>query len=249
MKKLMFLLLLFLTAAFQLSAQELKTQADSAYVREHYQEAANLYEQLLQQGYNSDVYYNLGNCYYRLEKIAPAILNYERALLLNPGDNQIRHNLELARNKTLDKITPMSELFIVTWYKSLLYSFSIDGWSYLGTICFVLFLISLGAYLFLSQLLYRKIGFYGAVATLIICLLANVFAWQEGNLQNNRKGAILMVESTHVKSTPNQDGKDLFVLHEGTKVSIIDNTMRDWKEIRLDDGKTGWIESSTLEKI
>lgn len=248
MKRIVYLIFLLLLPVLS-SAQDLKSRADSAYVQERYAEAAELYEELLLQGHHSAVYYNLGNCYYRLEKVGHAILNYERALRLDPVDAQIRHNLDLARNKTQDKVLALSDIFIVTWYKSILYSMSVDDWAHLATTCFLLFLGMLGVYLFASQLKWRKIGFFAAIVALIICVLANVFALHEKKLMLRHNTAVLMSESVHVKSTPSQDGKDLFVIHEGTKLTITDDSMNDWKEIRLDDGKTGWIESSSIEVI
>lgn len=168
MKRLVYLLFLLLLPAVQMSAQELKTQADTAYVQERYAQAAELYEQLLEQGHSSDVYYNLGNCYYRLEKVGPAVLNYERALRLDPGDTNIRHNLELARNKTKDKVVTLEDIFIVTWYKGILYSMSVDGWGILATVSFVLFLCLMGVYLFLNRMALRKVGFFAGIAALIL---------------------------------------------------------------------------------
>lgn len=248
MKKVIYLLLLLLVPVCS-GAQDLKTQADSAYVQERYAEAAELYEQLLDQGHNSDIYYNLGNCYFRLEKIGHSILNYERAIRLNPGDGQIRHNLELARNKTQDKVVALPEIFIITWYKSILYSLSVDGWGLLATVSFILFLVMLSGYLFLNHLTIRKVGFFGGIIALMLCVISNIFAYHEKTLMLRHNTAVLMQETVHVKSTPSQDGKDLFVIHEGTKVTITDDTMRDWKEVRLDDGKTGWLESAEIEII
>lgn len=249
MKRLIYLLFLLMFPAVLMNAQDLKTQADTAYVQERYAQAAELYEQLLEQGHSSDVYYNLGNCYYRLEKVGHAVLNYERALRLDPGDRNIRHNLELARNKTQDKVVALQDIFIVTWYKGILYSMSVDGWGFLATVCFVLFLCMMGVYLFLNRMALRKIGFFAGIAALVICILANVFAYHEKVLMLRHDTAVLMQESVHVKSTPSQDGKDLFVIHEGTKMHVVDDAMRDWKEIRLDDGKTGWVETSAIEVI
>ena len=94
-----------------------KAQADSAYQQEHYQQAAQIYEQLLKRGESADLYYNLGNAYYRMDDITHAVLAYERALLLSPGDADVRFNLQMARSKTIDKIVPESEMFFVTWYR------------------------------------------------------------------------------------------------------------------------------------
>lgn len=227
----------------------LKVQADSAYVKENYLEASAIYEKVLEEGHSSDVYYNLGNCYYRLEKIGLAVLNYERALLLNPGDSHIRHNLDLARNKTLDKITPVGEIFIVTWYKSVINWLSVDQWANVGVVCFLLFLVMLGLYLFGKEIRLRKIGFYSALVLVVVCLASNIFAWNQKHILLNRNTAVVMKTSVNVKSTPSETGTDLFVIHEGTKVTITDPSMKGWKEIRLDDGKNGWIPTNCIEEI
>lgn len=242
----LFSLLIGVSAFAQLS---LKVQADSAYSRENYQEAASLYENMLEQGHSADIYYNLGNCYYRLEKIGLSVLNYERALLLSPGDSHIRHNLELARNKTLDKITPVGELFIVTWYKGVINWLSVDQWAVLGVGSFILLLALVSLYLFSKQINLRKVGFYGALAMLLLCMASNVFAWNQKYILMHRNTAVVMVTSANVKSTPSETGTDLFVIHEGTKVTITDPSMNAWKEIRLDDGKSGWIAAESIEGI
>lgn len=249
MKKLLiFLFSLFLQ--FTASATpSLKVAADSAYMKENYQEAASLYEKVLEEGYSPEIYYNLGNCYYRLEKIGPSVLNYERALLLSPGNGDIRHNLELARSKTLDKISPLGEIFIVTWYKEVINWFSVDQWAALGIICFIFVLIMLCLYLFSKVVLIRKLGFYSSIVFILICILSNFFAWNQKHILINRSTAVVMSTSVNVKSTPSENGTDLFVIHEGTKVTIIDPTMKGWKEIRLDDGKKGWIPTGSIEEI
>lgn len=242
------LLIICLFFPFSLYAIE-KAEADSAYARENYQEAARLYEELLENGSNSDVYYNLGNCYYRLEKIALSVLNYERALRLNPGDSQIRHNLELARNKTIDKVTPAGEVFIVTWYKSIINLLSVDQWARLAVATFILLLLLTGLYLFGSQLIHRKIGFYSSIICLVLCICSNIFAWNQKHILINRNTGVVMASSVAIKSTPSLSGTDLFILHEGTKVTVIDASMKGWKEIRLGDGKTGWITTESIEMI
>ena len=117
-----------------------KIQADSAYNNNDFVKATELYETILEnQGESADIYYNLGNSYYKMDNIAKAILNYERALLLNPGDSDIRFNLELAQSKTVDKVIPMSEIFFVTWIKSLTNSMNEKGWAQIGIITFIFF--------------------------------------------------------------------------------------------------------------
>ena len=244
------LVLILFTLHFSLFTSAVtKTEADSAYVRGEYQQAIKDYEALLKQGASADLYYNLGNAYYRTENITRAVLNYERALLLSPGDGDIRFNLQIAQAKTIDKIVPESEMFFVTWYKSLINLMSVDGWARTALVSLSLVIILLLVYLFSDRLWLRKIGFFGGIVLLLLFVLSNVFAWQQKQNLLFRKGAIVMSPSVTVKSAPASNGTDLFILHEGTKVTIKDGSMKDWKEIRIADGKEGWIESKQLEEI
>ena len=226
-----------------------KTEADSTYAQEHYQKAAQQYEQLLKKGVSAELYYNLGNCYYRMDNITLAVLNYERALLLSPGDKDIRFNLQMARSKTIDKIVPESEMFFVTWYRSLVNLMSVDAWARMALISLVAAIILALAYLFANPVWLRKLGFFGGLFFVIIFLMSNLFAWQQKKAFVFRSGAIIMRSAVNVKSTPSKNGTDLFILHEGTKVNITDATMRGWKKIRVADGKEGWLETKEIEII
>jgi tetratricopeptide (TPR) repeat protein len=226
-----------------------KAEADSAYVRGQYQESIKGYESLLKQGASADLYYNLGNAYYRTENITRAVLNYERALLLSPSDRDIRFNLQMARSKTIDKITPEQEMFFVTWYRSLVNMASVDGWARTALLALALAIVLGLVYLFSERIWLRKVGFFGAVALIVLFILSNVFAHQQKELLVNRSGAIVISSAVTVKSTPAKQGTDLFILHEGTKVTITDSSMKEWKGIRLADGKEGWIETSQIELI
>ena len=226
-----------------------KTEADSAYVRGEYQQAIKDYEALLKQGASADLYYNLGNAYYRTENITRAVLNYERALLLSPGDRDIRFNLQMARSKTIDKITPEQDMFFVTWYRSLVNLTSVDGWANVALISLAMAIVLALLYLFSERIWLRKVGFFGAIILIAFFLLSNVFAHQQKDLLVHRRGAIVTVPAVTVKSTPAKQGTDLFILHEGAKVTITDGSMKDWKGIRLADGKEGWIETSQIELI
>lgn len=226
-----------------------KANADSAYARQQYQQAIKDYEELLHDGVSAELYYNLGNAYYRTDNITRAVLNYERALLLSPGDGDIRFNLQMARSKTIDKITLESEMFFVTWYHALVNIMSVDGWARTALVSFALAIVLALAYLFSARIWVRKVGFFGGLAFIAVFILANLFAYQQRQELVNRTGAIIISSAVPVKSTPSKSGTDLFILHEGTKVEITDGTMRGWKEIRVADGKEGWIETSKIEII
>lgn len=260
MKKI-YLMLLMVAASFTANAQEetiqapgneavTKVMADSAYINNDFASAVQMYETLLEtEGESADIYYNLGNSYYKMENIAKAVLNYEKALLLNPGDGDIRFNLELAQSKTVDKVTPMSEVFFVTWAKSLTNVWSEKGWSCIGISTFILALLALVLYFFGKKVVLKKIGFFSAVCLFLVCVVANVCASTQKTEIMKHENAIIMAPSVTVKSTPNEGGTDLFILHEGRKVMIKDNTMKEWKEIQLEDGNAGWVPASVIEII
>lgn len=226
-----------------------KSHADSAYLSNDYATAIQIYETLLQEGESAEVYYNLGNSYYKSDNIARAILNYERALLLKPGNEDIRANLEIARNKTVDKIDVVPEIFFISWIKSLINSISINAWARWGITFFLLLIVSLYFFIFSKQITIKKIGFIGSLVCFVFVICTNMFASYQKKTLTNRNTAIIISPSVTIRSTPNESGTSLFVLHEGSKVLIKDNSMKSWKEITLDDGKVGWISSSDIEII
>ena len=226
-----------------------KNNADTEYQKGNYQQAIRDYEEILKNGESAEIYFNLGNAYYRTDNITKAVLNYERARLLSPGDDDINFNLQFARSKTIDKITPQSEMFFVTWYKSLVNFTSVGNWAKTGILCIVMALLLVLLYLFGPQLMLRKIGFFGGLAFFVIFLLSNLFAFQQKQALDNRTGAIIMAPSVNIKKTPAKNSADQFVLHEGTRVDIIDKGMTDWRCIRVGDGREGWIETKAIEEI
>ena len=237
---------------FSAAAQEnsvTKAEGDSAYVKNDYASAIQIYEALLKEGEAAEVYYNLGNSYYKTGDIAKAILNYERALLLQPGNGDIRANLEVARAKTVDKVEPIPEIFFVSWTKSLINSMSVDAWAVCGVVCFILLIASLYFFIFSKQVVLKKASFICGIVFLIAVILANVFASEQKDSLQNRDSAIVMSPSVTVRSTPSESGTSLFILHEGHKVTIKDASMKGWKEIRIEDGKVGWVPSSSIEII
>lgn len=237
------------SASKQVSGSVTKAEGDSAYMRNDYASAIQIYEALLKKGEAAEVYYNLGNSYYKADDIAKAILNYERALLLQPGNADVRANLEIARSKTIDKVMPVPEIFFVSWTKSLINSLSVNAWAKLGIVFFIFLLVSFSLFFFSKQIIWKKSGFIAGIIFLFLVVLCNVFASQQKGELMNRNDAIILSPSVTVRSTPSESGTSLFVLHEGHKVEIKDNSMREWKEIRLEDGKVGWVPTSAIEVI
>ena len=226
------------------------SDADSAYIQGDYLTAIGIYESIIEnQGVNATLYMNLGNCWLKRDEVAKAILYYERAYLLDPSDPDIRFNLELARTKTVDKVNPVNELFIVVWFKKLLAMLDVNEWAVLTVILFAVTILLAGVFLFSKKTGMRKISFSFSAFFLLLSILSFIFATtQMGNIKE-RDTAIIMSPSVTVKSTPSSAGTDLFIIHEGRKVKILDSTMKEWVEIRLEDGNTGWIPINALEII
>jgi tetratricopeptide (TPR) repeat protein len=249
MKKFIYTIM-FAALSLAVSAQTDKVAADSAYVKGEYKAAIEIYESLAaNNGESADVYYNLGNAYYKSENIAKAVLNYERALLLNPDDEDIRFNLELARSKTVDKVAPEYKFFLMEWLESIINLLSISAWSILAVVSFVVMLLTLLLFLFGKSVSTKKTGFIIALFSLFITIFANLSALHRYHYLTERNDAVIMEPSVTAKSTPSNSGTELFVIHEGRKVKISDDSMREWTEIELEDGNKGWIPSSSLERI
>lgn len=226
-----------------------KQNADDEYAKGNYQQAIKDYQEILKTGVSSEIYYNLGNAYYRTDNITQALLAYERALQLSPGDNDIRFNLQYARSKTIDKITPETEMFFVTWYNSLVNFTSVDRWANTAIVSIVMALLLILVFLFAPQMWARKSGFYGSAVFLLLFAFANLFAFQQKHELETKQGAIVIAPTVNVKKTPAVSGTDVFVIHEGTRVDITDRGMKQWRGIKLADGREGWLKTSQIEEI
>ena len=251
-----FAFLFFIPFAGVASAQT-KQLADSLYTAEEFEQASAAYLHVLSDSTASfsasseaALWYNLGNCYYKLDSIPQSVLCYERAHLLDPGDGAIRTNLALARAKTVDKVTPASELFFITWWRDITNLLSLDLWLLIGFIAFALALALALAMRFFG--IYGLSGISGksAMAILIaVFILANLFALTQYVSRSHRSDAIVMAPAVTVKASPSESSTSLFVIHEGSKVQLLDVSMKEWTEIRLEEGKQGWVQKNTIEKI
>ena len=243
------LLLLLLTLSATPATAITKSNADAEYKKGNYQQAIRDYDELLRKSPSADLYYNLGNAYYRSDNIAQAILAYERARQLSPSDEDILFNLQMAQSKTIDKITAPSEMFLITGVKSVITWLSIDGWAFVAVCSLFLLIVFVIVWLITDSLRWRTIGFYGACLCLLLFILAHVFAIVQRSWLSNRDGAIVTTPSVTVRQTPAATGKEAFVLHEGTRVDIVDRTMKGWIGVKLIDGREGWIEPTKVEEI
>ncbi len=226
-----------------------KQMADAEYAKGNYQEAIKEYNAILKEGVSADLYYNLGNAYFRTDNITQAVLAYERALKLSPGDDDIRFNLQFARSKTIDKITPESEIFFVTWYKALVNLTDSDTWAVVSIAAFLLMLLTAMAYLFGSRLWMIKGGFYVAIFCALVFVVTALLSWQQKLQAQNHDGAIITAPAVTVKKTPSAGSANEMELHEGTRVNITDRNMKGWLGISLTDGREGWIHDTDIEEI
>jgi tetratricopeptide (TPR) repeat protein len=249
MKRLFFILITILLASIKLSAQDILQSANEAYAKGDFTKAIELYEATLKEkGESAMVYYNLGNSYYKADKIAPSILNYERALLLDPGNGDIRFNLEIARLKTVDKIEPVGEFFLTSGFRSVQNLLGTDTWSWFAIACFILLIGSLFFFFFSRKILIKRLSFYAGIVFLILTIFGNIFAYNQDKRLTERNSAIIFTSTTTIKSSPDESGTDLFILHEGTKVKL-KSKIGNWNEIETADGNVGWIKSEEVEVI
>lgn len=224
--------------------------ADSSYISGDYATAAAIYEEILYtQGISQELYMNLGNAYFKMDQIAKAILNYERAYLIDPSNSDVQFNLELARSRIVDKEVSVNEFFITVWINRLSTSLNVNQWSILAISFIVLMALAIGIFVLSNKTALKKVSFGISIISLVISVFGMCFAARQKNNLTNNGTAIIMSPSVTVKSTPNESGTDLFIIHDGRKVKVLDSSMKEWVEIRLNDGNEGWIPVDALEII
>ena len=245
------ILVLFLLS-FTIQAQMFQTelyQAEQLYNQSKYDSAALLYQNIIDGGYQSpELYYNLGNTYYKLEEIPTAILYYEKALKLDPNDENIVHNLKLCNTMIPDRIEEVPRLFFIRWYQGLYNYFPIDTWAYIGLVLFSLAAVFMLFYFLSSKTLLRKLGFWLAVIFIFFTAFSFFLTTQKYSSFKQHSEAIIFTPSITVKSSPAENSVDLFVIHEGTKVVILDQ-VGVWRKIKIQNGSIGWIEMENMQLI
>ena len=224
-------------------------EANTYFSEEKYEEAITTYEEILNSNVESaDLYYNLGNAYYKTAQLPKAILNYERAILLSPHDKDIRYNLEMVNTQITDKLENVGKFFLAEWFNSFKNTTKSDTWAIISISAFGLFIISLGIFFFSRQSAIKQISFFIGIIFFFGSFFAFNFSGAQKNKLVHRDTAIIFEPSVSIKSSPSTGGKDLFILHEGTKVKILESLM-EWKRVQISDGNEGWIHSSTIEVI
>ena len=224
-------------------------RAEQYYQQNEFSKAIAEYQSLAETGWTSaELFYNMGNAYFKNHDIKSAILYYERAKRLAPNDEAIDFNLNLSRSLIFDKVEAVPELFLITWGKAIRDWMTVRTWSWwsIGSFAAVLTLALL--FLFVRNMRVRRIAFGLCVCCFALSLSTFTFAsLQKANIERTDE-AIVFAPSVTVKSSPDDSGNNLFVLHEGIKVRIEDQ-IGEWCEVRIADGNKGWMRMSELKVI
>jgi tetratricopeptide (TPR) repeat protein len=230
--------------------QDILQTGNQHYLDGEYEMAVQAYQSIIDSGYSSaELYFNLGNAYYKSHDITMSLVNYERARILKPNDPEIQHNLEIAREFVVDRIEVLPEFFLRKAYVGFVKLFDADIWALVSVITFGLALGLFLAYFFMKQPFLRKVAFWVGILFIVIAASTFLFAAQQNKLVTKHNQAIILTPSVTIKSSPDEDnGTDLFLLHEGTKVTISDE-LGDWREVVLSDGNSGWLKERDLIRL
>jgi tetratricopeptide (TPR) repeat protein len=224
-------------------------KGNSFYQNKDYENSINEYEKLVNDGYEgASLYYNLGNAYYRTNRLGYAILYYEKALKISPNDEDIQHNLALANSKTIDRIETLPKFFVFQWWEGLLAFFNLSGWTYTAFFFYLLLIICAFFYFFHRNRKVQKISFYSGLAASLLMIFSAALLIIKLNRELSVKNAVIIEPEASVKVQPDSESPDAFIIHEGLKVRLEDN-VQNWAKIRLLDGKVGWIEKENLKLI
>lgn len=245
----LFLSLILSFAPIAFAQSNALKQANDLYSKGDYSTAAKLYEKVLStEGVAPELYFNLGNAYYKSNEIGRSILNYERALRLSPTFEDARVNLEIAQLKVIDNNVQVPTFFVGRWIENLIKLQNSNHWLGLSLALFLICLISAFLFVFGSTRQFRKISFYIGSVLLGISFLALIFSGIRKDQMLSHQEAVVLTGVVSVKGSPDKSGTDLFQLHEGTKVNI-KSTLGSWIEIKLGNGNIGWVEQENIEKI
>jgi tetratricopeptide (TPR) repeat protein len=247
-----YILILFFISLFVREAVSQDTNKDKFYqgvsffTAGSYKEALQSWNEIYNTGYRSaNLDYNIGNAYFKMNNIPLAILFYERAYLLKPADENINYNLQIARTLIVDRFQEIPELFFIKWYNFVSLFLSTNSWAKISLTSFVLFLLFLSLYIYSPRHRYKVIGFWLAIFLIILSFTSLAFTIRNKSLVYDSHKAIITTPMVSGKSSPDQSGNDIFVLHEGTKVTV-DDKVGEWLEIRLSDGNKGWVPLNSI---
>lgn len=229
--------------------QDIIAEANKAYTENKFKNAIELYKKVITGGYESaELYYNLGNTYFKTNDYPAALLYYEKAKKLDPSNEKINFNINIANTKIIDKIEELPLPFYKKWWSGFQQFFAVDTWAVLGLIFLFTFFISLAVYLIGNTVVVRKVFFWFGLLFLVFTLVSGINAYSQYRNFQILKEAIIFEPTVNVKSSPDAESQDIFVIHEGTKVKITDK-VGPWIEIKIANGSDGWITEAAVEVI
>ena len=221
-------------------------EANAAYNAGNYDTAIVIYEKILDTEMESvPLYFNLGNAYYKTREYPMAIYCYEKALKLDPSNEEVRTNLAIANHAIVDRIEPVPQSFIVRGWRNARAMLSGDQWAWCSVVFFALLSVALFLFLRSRKVGMRKLGFFSGIVFLLLFGLSVVFSAQLKRASETQDQAILMSPTVTVKSSPSETSVDLFVLHEGTKVTVLETTSG-WSKIKIANGSVGWLPEDSM---
>ena len=249
MKKIFFLVLIIANTISAQNADDLFSSANDLYKNEKFEKAIERYKEIESQGLiSSELYYNLGNSYYKLNKVGPSIYYFEKALKINPLSEDVKNNLVFAKRLSLDKIEELPKTVFQKFNINYLQQLSYNQWaivvivfSVLGSLLFLLFY-------FADTPFIKRFYFVTSSLSFILLITALIITFNQYSISKNNTEAIVFVEKVEVRNAPTFNSEEVFTLHEGTKVLVLD-AVDNWKKIRLADGKIGWIISEKVKEL
>lgn len=249
MKKLLYLLILFIPFMGIAKNQDLFEQGKTLYKDGKYQQAINVWKQILDSGnHAAELYFNLGNAHYKLNHIGPSVYYYEKALQLSPNDSDIKNNLAFAENARIDSIEPLPQTFFSKWYQTIAGIFTYNSWAILAIVCAFLFGVLFLFYYFSYTEKRKRLLFAGSIFSFLLLIVSLTMAYQTFSDFTNNQPAIIFAREIDIKTEPSMGSNVAFTLHEGTKVQILAKD-GNWFRIALADGKDGWIPATDLKQL
>lgn len=255
MRRLTSLMIFYLFLSFtqlvnaQSEIESVFQSGNEAFLQKNYDKAVQLYQSILDENVeSSELYFNLGNCFFQKKEWGKAILNYERALIIAPNDSSIQQNLQLAKQETVDEIAILPTFFLTRWWIQIRELTHSGVWSILGILLFWIGIAGIIFWILGKERTHRKKGFLGGMASLVLSFIIFALAFSSYQIQKESGTAIIMSKKTSLKSLPDEISNEILPLHEGTKVKITEK-ITSWYKVRLDNGEVGWIVESALEEI
>ncbi len=237
--------MLFITLVAYASSEKMQ-QANTSYQEKDYKKAIEIYQSIVDEGLEStSLYYNLGCAYFQENNLASSILYFERAARLDPSNDDIQHNLRGVNSRIEDNIQAVPDLFLKHWFFAFTKVFSLKIWAVISILAFIILLFFIIIYLLSREMRWKKAGFYLAIFFFFVMLLSITSAHSQYNKRHCSSYAVVFEPTLTTKSSPNENSKNLFIIHEGSKVKIVDD-IGDWYEIKIANGSKGWVEKDKI---